>query len=130
MSSHTAQGIYAESIFIVECLKRNLKLSQPIADLYGYDFIIETSNGFKKVQVKSSKKPCRKNSYNMSVNRGFNARPYDDGDFDYVACYLIQHDLWYIIPFHLVKGKRSIRLFPSATRSRYNGYQSNFDCLK
>lgn len=131
MASNVAQGIFAESIFITKCLSRNIAINSPVADIHGYDFLLDMPSGFKKIQVKSVCRPCiKKHSYSVSICRGFDKRSYTKGDYDYVAAYLIQDDIWYIIPFDEIGERITIRIFPKSDKSKWNGYKEAFHLLK
>ncbi|MGC1786258.1 MAG: hypothetical protein WA718_05930 [Terriglobales bacterium] len=53
--------------------------------------------------------------------RGGNG-PYAGDPFDYVAAYVFQEDLWYIIPAELVVGQGSIALYPKLKGAKYGPY--------
>ena len=38
--------------------------------------------------------------------------PYEGDPFEYLAAYVFQEDLWYIIPAEMVVGQGSIALYP------------------
>ena len=126
-------GFYAENIFIGECIKRDIKISKPILDVNGYDFVIEVNNEFKKIQVKCSGCPPKDNPYSYKVNtfHGSNGDKYTDNHCDFICSYLIEHDIWYIIPIEKINSK-SIRLPHtniSKSKSKYVEYFENWELL-
>ena len=131
MSIH--QGRIAESIFRAESLKRNLKIFAPVCDDHGCDFIIYNGVEYFRIQVKSTRKPdVRKSNvptYKFSICRGANARSYDGNEFDYVACYIMDLDIWYIIPIASVLNKTTIRINPKSKNCKYFQYRDNFRVL-
>jgi hypothetical protein len=66
------------------------------------------------------------------LRTGNAAKPYQRGEFDFVAVYIIPEDTWYIIPARLVvTGKmRAILLFPSRATSKYGAYKEAWDLLR
>lgn len=126
------QGLFAESVFITECIKRNIEIAQPIVDKWGYDFIIHY-HGYIKVQVKSCSaadiRYPNKPTYKINVRKGKHSRDsYNEGDFDLLACYIIPLDIWYLIPFKDITAT-TIRINPSGVKDRYNLYKDNFSLI-
>lgn len=127
----TTQGIYSESIFASECLKRYIEVSKPITDKFGYDFIIK--NGcFKTVQVKSTnrfhKETKNATSYKIQLTKGANDRCYEKSDFDYLAVYIIPANIWYIIPHELINTK-TLRFNPDSKKCKWFSYKNKWDLL-
>lgn len=127
------QGILAESIFITECIKRDIEIYRPVVDKHGCDFIIFSNNQFIKVQVKSCSyadmRYPKKPTYKINVRKGKNARDsYSKGDFDILACYIIPLDLWYLIPFKDITAT-TIRLNPNNKSGKYWLYKDNFNLI-
>jgi hypothetical protein len=52
-------------------------------------------------------------------------KPYQRGEFDFVAAYVIPEDVWYIIPARVVvHGKRTgIPLYTSSPTGKYEAYK-------
>jgi hypothetical protein len=68
------------------------------------------------VQVKSTMFIDR-GGYSCTV-RGCDG-PYVGDPFDYLAAYIFQEDMWYIIPAELVVGQGSIALYPRYKPAKY-----------
>lgn len=121
-------GCLSEAIFITECLKRNIPIYQPIADVYGVDFVV--GNNLLKVQVKSTHYADTRyktsTTYKVQCRHGSNKK-YDD-HFDYLAAYLAVIDTWYIIPLIDIDSK-CIRINPDSDKCKYKNYNSAFDLL-
>ncbi len=66
--------------------------------------------------------------YSCTV-RGSGA-PYEGDPFDYVAAYVSQEDLWYIIPAELVVGQGSIALYPKLKGAKYGPYKEAWYLLR
>jgi len=124
------QGCIGEAIFITECLKRNIPIYQPIADMYGVDFIVG-SDPLIKVQVKTTSKADTryesKTSYKIQCRHGANCKAYTD-QFDYMAAYLMPLDVWYLIPISEL-NKTTIRVNPDSLGCKFNKYKSDFKAL-
>jgi hypothetical protein len=56
--------------------------------------------------------------------------PYQGDPFDYVAAYVFQEDLWYIIPAELVVGQGSIALYPKLKDAKYAPYKEAWHLLR
>lgn len=116
-------GCIAESIFTTECLVRDIPIYQPVADMYGIDFIV--GHDLKKIQVKSTFVSDRryedKPTYKVQFSRGSESRRYDDGDFNFAAVYLYLLDVWYIIPEEHLNFK-TIRINPNKITCKWYRY--------
>ena len=56
--------------------------------------------------------------------------PYEGDPFDYLAAYIFQEDVWYIIPAELVVGQGSIALYPKLKGAKYGPYKEAWHLLK
>ena len=92
-----------------------------------YDFAIEHEGQFARVQVKSTMFIDR-GGYSCTV-RGADG-PYEGDPFDYLAAYIFQEEMWYIIPAELVVGQGSIALYPRYRRSKYREYKEAWQLLR
>lgn len=128
----TLQGHLCEQVFSVECIKRNIPIYKPIADLYGVDFIIG-SNKLIRIQVKSTlkKDPRYKgsgSSYKICVRHGAKSRAYEN-QFDFVAVYLMPVNIFYIIPISML-NKTTIRINPDSSRCKYYNFKERWDLIE
>ena len=103
------RGEWVELKFMMRAIELALHLNKPWGEVMPYDFAIEYRGRFVRVQVKSTMFLDR-GGYSCTV-RGCNG-PYEGDPFDYLAAYIFQEDLWYIIPAELVVGQGSIALYP------------------
>ena len=92
-----------------------------------YDFAVEHEGQFVRVQVKSTMFIDR-GGYSCTV-RGSNG-PYEGDPFDYLAAYVFQEDLWYIIPAEMVVGQGSIALYPKLKGAKYGPYKEAWHLLR
>lgn len=130
--NNVTQGILAESIFITECLKRDIEIYQPVVDKHGADFVI-FDNCFIKIQVKSvsyaDMRYPNNPTYKINVRKGKHSRDtYEDGDFDILAAYIIPLDLWYLLPKSSITAT-TIRINPDSLKDKYNAYKGNFQLI-
>jgi hypothetical protein len=111
---------------MMRAAERGLRVSKPWGETSRYDFVVESAEGFLRVQVKSTTFVDR-GGYSCSV-RGASG-PYKGDEFDFVAVYLIPVDLWYIVPAQLIRGQGSIALYPRLGRSKYRAYREAWHLL-
>jgi hypothetical protein len=127
------RGEWAELQFLATAAKHGLQVFKPLGDSARYDAVVENQGSFVRVQVKST--TCRKSPgyYICGVRPSVASAPYKRGEFEFLACYVIPEDLWYIIPAKVVLtgGKRSaILLFTASPASRYAPYKEAWELLR
>jgi hypothetical protein len=116
------RGEWVELRFMMRAIELELHLNKPWGEVMPYDFAVEHEGQF--VQVKSTMFIDR-GGFSCTV-RGSNG-PYEGDPFDYVAAYVFQEDLWYIIPAELVVGQGSIALYPKLKGAKYGPYQGGLE---
>jgi len=121
------RGEWAESVFMARAHEHGLPVSKPWGELSCYDFVIGKTGRFVSVQVKSTLMK-ESGGYNCTVRGGHKA--YAPGSFDFVACYVIPADAWYIIPAEVVHGKRSIVFYPGSPTSKHESYREAWHLLR
>lgn len=121
------RGEWAELRFMARAAEEGLVVTKPWGESSRYDFAVERSGRFLRVQVKSTL--CRKNnSYPLNLH-GAKA-PYSIGDFDFVAAYVIPLDLWYIIPAEAaITGREKLYVTPGSPKTRYEQYREAWHLL-
>jgi PD-(D/E)XK nuclease superfamily protein len=120
------RGEWVELRFMMRAIELALHLNKPWGEVMSYDFVVENYGRFVRVQVKSTMFKDR-GGYSCTV-RGSNG-PYQGDPFDYLAAYVIQEDLWYIIPAELVVGQGSIALYPRLKGAKYEPYKEAWHLL-
>ena len=121
------RGEWAESVFMERATQHGLAVSKPWGEMNSYDFVIGKSGRFLSVQVKSTISPF-KTGYDCTVRGGHKA--YRAGSFDFLAAYAVLDDAWYIIPADLIRGKKSVTLFPNSKTAKYEPYREAWHLLK
>jgi len=112
---------------MMRAIELGLHLNKPWGEVVPYDFAIEYEGKFVRVQVKSTMFVDR-GGYSCTV-RGSDG-PYEGDPFDYLAAYIFQEEMWYIIPAELVVGQGSIALYPRYWRSKYRAYKEAWHLLQ
>lgn len=124
------QGLYAESIFITQCIKRGLNICQPVMDISGIDFIIEVNSKAVRVQVKSTRTLYQlksgSNFVKVSTKRSSKHMAYDN-QFDILAVYIIVYDCWYIIK--IKSPDLCLRINPTSDKCKYYKYKEAWDLI-
>ena len=119
---------------VSELLLRGHEVYLATADS-GVDLIL--GNG-KKLQVKGSNKGAKGHShyerYTFSFKtwhkRGKKYTTHELEGVDFVICWAIQDNLFYIIPAELIRGKYSVRVKPSSqSQSLLTPYQDKWELL-
>ena len=121
------RGEWAELCFMARATEEGLLVSSPYGASARYDVGIEYQGRHHRVQVKSCQYRRRGHSFVVHVHRA-NNQPYDAGDIDFLAAYLIQVNQWYILPAErllAIPGPvRDLHITPGGTKQRWG------DCLE
>ena len=133
------QGEYAESCFVVECLRRGFAVAKPYGDSTLYDLLVDSgvrahsyAGRISRVQVKSVSVCSPDGAFHLAVMRSVSSskKAYRACDFDLLAAYLIPCDLWYIIPISAVAGIKTIALHPGRAVRRLERYRNAWKLLR
>jgi hypothetical protein len=132
MSHAKRRGEWAELQFMAKAAKLGLQISKPWSELSRYDLIIGAAGHFVSVQIKSTINRRPGGCYQCKVTPCTESKPYQPGEFDFLAAYIIAKDIWYIIPAKLVvNGTMSrIRLYPCNPNSKYAPYKEAWHLLR
>ena len=112
---------------MLRAIELGLHLNKPWGEVVPYDFTVEHRGTFLRVQVKSTMFIDR-GGYSCTVRESDG--PYEGDPFDYLAAYIFQEDMWYIIPAELVVGQGSIALYPEYAGAKYGPYKEAWNFLK
>lgn len=121
------RGEWVELKFMLRAIELGLHLNKPWGEVMPYDFAVEHEGAFVRVQVKSTMFKDR-GGYSCTV-RGCNG-PYEGDPFEYLAAYVFQEELWYIIPAEMVVGQGSIALYPKLKCAKYGPYKEAWHLLR
>ena len=125
------RGEWAELEFMASAAKHGLQVIKPMGDSASYDAVIENHGNFLRVQVKSTTSLRPEGCYRCNI-RPASGLPYQPGDFDFIAAYVIPEGAWYIIPARLVVGrnkKTAIMLYTANLTGRWAAYREAWHFL-
>jgi hypothetical protein len=123
------RGELAELRFMTRATELGFCVTKPWGDSRRYDFAVETSGRFLRVQVKSTRMQSGKHYFARLVRS--RQRPYEIGDLDFFAIYIVPHDIWYIVPIEMTCGvTNGISLSPHNTLSKHAAYKEAWHLLR
>jgi hypothetical protein len=82
---------------------------------------------FVSVQVKSTTAESG-GGYACAIRK--QNQGYARGSFDFVAAYVVQEDVWYILPASAIRGKESVGLCSNSTQAKYEAYREAWQLLR
>jgi len=127
-TAHTCKehGEIAEATFLAKACSLNFPVAKPWGDSQRYDFVLDSEHGLWRVQVKST---ARFFHSRYCVGAVSDVAAYSAHDIDFLAAYIVPHDLWYIVPIQAFAGAQCLYFYPHAGRnSRYERYREAW-CL-
>ena len=104
-----------------------LNVSRPHGDSASYDVAVEQNGRFLRIQVKSTRYQ-KAGSFMCNIVRAQQER-YSPGMLDFFAVYLVPLDLWYVIPFAVVKDIKTLTLIPR-TGYKFSQYMEAWHLLR
>jgi len=122
------RGEWAELRFMARAAEHGLCIAKPWGDMARYDFAVEHNGRFLRVQVKCTVHK-RGDSYRCHVT-GNGAVLYRRDELDFIAAYVADADVWYIIPIEATRGQVRIQLSPNRKQSRYERYREAWHLLR
>lgn len=125
------QGEWGELCFMARARQMGLAVLKPYGDSTQYDVGIEHKGKLARVQVKSTTF-LRERTYTCNVV-GPGGRAYKRGTLDYFAVYLVQPNLWYILPFGAAYRKKksvSLQFTPEKAGHKYEVYLEAWHLLR
>jgi len=115
------RGEWVELLFAAKAVSLGFTVVKPWGDTSRYDFALEKSGIFLRVQVKSTYNlTTDKTSYQCKLDIQGIPYHYHSGNVDFLAIYIIPEDVWYILPVQLTEHIRSaITLAPNIKGHKY-----------
>src|ERR1017187_7568281 len=108
------RGELAELRFMTSAAEHGLRVIKPWGDSSRYDFVVEQTGRFLRVQVKST-----------------SIQPYTSAEIDFLAVYIVPADTWYVIPIKVIsRAKTGISLCPHNSLSKHAVYQEAWHLLQ
>jgi hypothetical protein len=113
-----ARGELTEIRFLLAAALCGLIVCKPWGESQPFDFVVtlKGSRRFYRIQVKSTSHQ-RRHAYRVSVTKG-GRRCYTAREVDFVACYVVPTNTWYIIPVRLLTERKLISVYPQKSGSR------------
>jgi hypothetical protein len=119
------KGEIIEAAFLAKVCKLRIPVCKPWGDSERYDFVVDWGKGFWSVQVKAGTSHKR-SGYKVGSSR--DGRVFTKDDMDFVVVYIVQEDLWYVVPVEIAEGASSLWFTPRFARSRFAKYREAW-CL-
>ena len=124
------RGEWAELRFMARAAEHGLRVSKPWGDSSRYDFAVEHSGRFLRIQVKSTSIQPHKGYFVCPLCRG-RQKPYTSAEIDFLAVYIVPADTWYVIPIKVIsRVKTGISLCPHNSLSKHAVYQEAWHLLQ
>jgi hypothetical protein len=120
------RGEWAELRFMARTSEHGLCVAKPWGDTAPYDFVVDHNGHFLRVQVKCTNYR-RSRSYECDITA--NHVRYSRDRIDFFAVYVIDPDVWYIIPFAAVAGRSRLILSPHRSQSKYGEFREAWHLL-
>lgn len=117
-------GLISEMRFQLAATLRGLTVSKPPADSSPYDFIVDTGKKLLRVQVKSTRHRDSQHRYNFNLKTGNADRAYTAAQVHFFALYIVELDLFYIIPQALLRGRKTIKI---SLNGKFDDFKNNWD---
>lgn len=132
MSKHL--GDLGEISFMLRAKKAGYSVLTAYSSDSKYDCVLEKGGKFFKVQVKSTSTThyYKDNSryYKIICSNGCdNKKKYNKSDVDYFAFFIMELDMFYIIPHCEVKSK-TVKLKPDSQNCKYSKYKEAYNLIK
>src|SRR5712672_394955 len=125
------RGEWVELTFMARAVRNHFNVSRPWGDSSAYDVGIEHAQQFLRVQVKSTSHRVA-NGYQCGFRPNLKSRRrYTTRKIDFFAAYVVEEDVWYIIPSAVVLKTRSLCLMLCPVRKqqkRSDGYV--YECYR
>jgi hypothetical protein len=125
-------GEWAEMAFMLRATALGFTVSKPFGDTAQYDFLVEKQRRVSRIQVKCTA-ALLLDAYRVQTRHraGRNVR-YNLGHADFIACYVIPEDAWYIIPVEAISHTTAIYLRPHRpkTRARHEIFRDAWHLLE
>ena len=110
-------GEMGELAFAVRATLLGMAVGKPYGETQPYDLLVDNGKKALKIQVRCKglrcqepyKVSCGHQRYNREGGYALSV-PFEDGEVDILAIYLLEFSLWYLIPMRELRGKKYLRL--------------------
>lgn len=116
------KGDIAEHRTLYELLKRGYNVFKPVGDRLPYDLLMETENGFQRIQIKLAwphDKGFVVDFRRHQTNRKeYKHTKYTKEDFDYLIAWMKEPDTFFVFPVSFVETCSSVKMLgPKSNKS-------------
>lgn len=108
-------GERAEADFLSKAAGLGFMVAKPWGDSEPFDFIVESGDGLKRIQVKSSHTLNKQGTYGIRMLDSA-LDPYSRKKIDAIVAYVVPESAWYVLPAKVFEKLRSLRLLPGSDR--------------
>ena len=126
-------GGIGELMFSTEALKRGFIVSKPLIDTRKYDLVLDNRQGrLIRVQVKTTvvNPDAREGSFKFNIGHGRTGKKtYTNDNIDFLACYALHENTFFIIPVAAVRGQVTVRINSNNPDSKFLRYKEAWDLL-
>ena len=131
LCSRQRKGDLAETTFVTRVLRMGFNISKPVTTNCRYDYILDASGKFTRIQIKSLWTLRTNGEYKIFLFGDDHKRPYLASEIDFLAGYIAPCDAWYIIPVAALGLRKTIRVAPGmdATRAMFEKYREAWHLL-
>lgn len=96
------RGLYAQKLFEIECIKKNLSILHPVDAVSRYDLGTEEQGKLKRIQIKYCGGAIKNGKIRLNLPK------YQDSEIDCLVIYLKCKETFLNIPVDLIKNKDKI----------------------
>ena len=125
------RGQLAELAFMRKAASLGFAVSRPWQEGERYDVIVRADSIFWRVQVKSVlTRHQSRPSHHVQTVTGRDRRTYSITEIDFLAAYIFEKDIWYILPAATIATRQGIHVRPESPKCRYLQFREAWDLLK
>jgi hypothetical protein len=122
-------GEAIEAAFLAMVCKLRIPVCKPWGDSERYDFVVDSGNGFWRVQVKgASHCSLARDGSKYHAGAGGNGKKFTKEDMDFVVVHIVPKDMWYVVPIEEAEGLTSLWFNPRSKKARFEKYREAW-CL-
>jgi len=127
-------GEISEAAFLHKAVGLGLKVTKPWGDSERYDFVVESSGRFWRVQIKCTAAMHAGGYHIQPIHSVYGERKmvYTEAEIDVLAAHIVPLDVWYVVPVQAIAAGTSLRLYPSGgcERARFEKYREAWDLFR
>ncbi len=107
-------GEIAEASFVVKAGNLSFNVAKPWSQNNRYDFVLDSGKRLYRMQLKCTG-VLNARAYQIRPHckvYGQKYKEYTPDEIDFIVCYIVPRDVWYVIPIAALKGKKCLRFYP------------------